>query len=169
MKTKKIALLGILMAINIAISFIYIPVGPNLRIYFTFILTMLVAANFSLKDCIIHAVLEDLISFFLFPTGPFFAGYTLTAVLSIVIYNLLLYKKVSLPRIIIAKALVNILINVCLGSFWSHILYSKAWLFYAGTSIIKNLLLLPIEVIIFFAVYKLAQPFFDKFNSKIGE
>lgn len=167
MKTKKIALLAILMAMNVAISFLYIPVGENLRIYFTFIITMMIASNFSLAECLIYATLEDLISFFIYPTGPFFAGYTLTAVLSILIYYLCLHKKVTLPRIIVSKGLVNILINVGLGSLWSSILYSNGFIYYAAKSILKNLILWPVEVFIFFTIYKLVQPLFDKYKSKL--
>lgn len=164
MKTKKIAQLAILLAINVAVSFIYIPVGQNLRIYFTFLITMMIASNFSFGECILYAILEDLISFFIYPTGPFFIGYTVTAVLSMTIYNLFLSKKVSLTRIAISKALVNILINVGLGSLWSKILYSNSFIYYAGKSIIKNIALLPFEIIAFWLLYKVAQPLFDKYK-----
>lgn len=165
MKTKKLALLTILMAMNIAISFVFVPVGENLRIYFTFIITMMVAANFSLSVCLIHAIIEDLLSFFLFPTGPFFIGYTLSAVLSIFIYWLFLHKKVDIKNVIFARATVNIFVNIGLGSLWSSILYSNGFIYYAAKSIFKNLALLPIEILIFMAIYKLVQPLFDKYKN----
>lgn len=168
MKTKNIVLLAILLAINVVVSFIYIPVAPNLRIYFTFIITMMIASNFSLSECLIYSVLEDLISFFLYPTGPFFPGYTLTAFLSMLIYWLFLNKKVDLKNIMISKAIVNIFINVGLGSLWSSILYSKAFIVYASTSLVKNLILFPIEALVFFSFYKFVQPLFDKYNTKKG-
>ena len=74
MKTRKMLILALLMAINIAISSFFIEVGPNLRLYFTFIVNMIVAANFSLPLVITYAIVEDFIAFFLFPSGPFFLG-----------------------------------------------------------------------------------------------
>lgn len=165
MKTKKIAIMAILLAVNVAVSFIFIPVGENLRIYFTFLITMIIAANFSFGECVLYAALEDIISFFIYPTGPFFIGYTITAVLSIAIYNLFLYKKVTLARIAISKALVNILINVGLGSLWSKILYSNSFIYYAAKSLLKNIVLLPFEIIAFWLIYKAVQPLFDKYNN----
>ena len=90
MKTRKMLILALLMAINIAISSFFIEVGPNLRLYFTFIVNMIVAANFSLPLVITYAIVEDFIAFFLFPSGPFFLGYTLTAVAGCVIYYIFL-------------------------------------------------------------------------------
>ena len=73
-------ILAILMALNIAISSMFIQVGPNLRLYFTFIINMVIAANYSLPEVIIYAIVQDFLAFFLFPSGPFFLGYTLTTV-----------------------------------------------------------------------------------------
>ncbi len=156
-KTKQLVLLALLMAIQVVISFFYIPVFDNIRIYFTYFVTMLVAIIFKPTTALIYAVIEDLVAFFIYPTGPFFIGYTLTAALSMLIYILFLNKKVSLLRIFLAKLLVNLLINVLLGSLWSMILYSKAYLFYLGASLVKNTFLLPLEVLAFFILYRLIQ------------
>ncbi len=91
MSTRKITLLAILLATNVVVSFLYIPVGVNLRIYFTFLINMMVAVNYPYPVVFLYAIVEDLVSFFVYPTGPFFAGYTLTAVLSMSIYWIVLY------------------------------------------------------------------------------
>ncbi len=166
MKTRKLALLAILIALSVAISFFYIPVGENLRIYFTFLVTMMVAANFKMSECLLFALIEDIVSFFIYPTGPFFAGYTLTAILSIAIYRIFLYKKVNFLNVFISKGCVNIFVNVLLGSLWSYILYSNAYLYYVTKSIIKNLIMWPIETLMFLAIYKLIQPLFNSYFKK---
>lgn len=164
MKTKKIALLGVLLALNICLSSIYIPVGPNLRIYITFIINMFIATQFSYPICLIYAVVEDILSFFIFPSGSFFFGYTLTAALSISIYWLFLHKKVTIQRAMISKFCVNMFINVLLGSLWSYMLYSKGYLYYLGNSVVKNLILFPIEATIFFILNKQLKKLVDKYQ-----
>ena len=137
------AYLALLMALHIFLSFFYIQVSDNLRIYFTFFIVIIVA-------------------FFIYPTGPFFIGYTLTALLSMLIYALVLQKHVNIKNIIIAKTLVNLLINVALGSLWSAILYSRGFLYYFGVSFFKNVFLLPLEIILFIIFYRLLSPLLKK-------
>ena len=151
-------ILALLMAINVAISSMFIEVGPNLRLYFTYIVNMIVAANFSLPLVITSAIVEDFIAFFLFPSGPFFLGYTITAVVGCVIYHIFLHKEINLKNIIISKTLVNIFVNIGLNSLWSSMLFSKGYIYYFSKSVVKNLLMLPIEIIVFYTIYKLIKP-----------
>ena len=167
MKTRKMLILALLMAINIAISFFFIEVGPNLRLYFTFIVNMIVAANFSLPLVITYAIVEDFIAFFLFPSGPFFLGYTLTAVAGCVIYYIFLHKEINLKNIIIAKTLVNVFVNIALNSLWSSMLYSKGYIYYLTKSVVKNLAMLPIEIMLFYTIYKLIKPLLNKYMSNM--
>lgn len=167
MKTRKMLILALLMAINVAISSIFIEVGPNLRLYFTYIVNMIVAANFSLPLVITYAIVEDFIAFFLFPSGPFFLGYTITAVAGCVIYHIFLHKEINLKNIIISKTLVNIFVNIGLNSLWSSMLFSKGYIYYFSKSVVKNLLMLPIEIIVFYTIYKLVKPLLNKYLNNI--
>lgn len=161
-ETKKIVLMAFLMAIQIVISFIFLPVGENLKIYFTFIIVMIAAIIFNGYEVLIYAVIEDNIAFFLYPQGAYFFGYTISAVLGIMIYHLFLHDKVNIKRICLAKILVNLFVNVLLGSLWSMILYSKGYLYYLASSLVKNTLMLPLEIIIFIVIYKLIGPLLYK-------
>ena len=167
MKTRKMLILALLMAINVAISSMFIEVGPNLRLYFTYIVNMIVAANFSLPLVITYAIVEDFIAFFLFPSGPFFLGYTITAVAGCVIYHIFLHKEINLKNIIISKTLVNIFVNIGLNSLWSSMLFSKGYIYYFSKSVVKNLLMLPIEIIVFYTIYKLLKPLLNKYLNNI--
>ena len=165
LSTRRLCILSILLALNVAISSVYIPITPNLHIEFTFIIVMYIASNFSLPECLIFATLEDLITYFLFQSSqwPFFPGYTVSAVVGILIYYLFLNKKVSILRVAISKTLVNIFVNIGLGSLWNSMMYGKAFLYYAGISIVKNLVLLPFEIIAFYIIYKALEPITKKY------
>ena len=147
-KTKTLVLLALLMAIHVILSMFFIQVSDNLRIYFTYLVVMLVAIIFKPSVALTYAIVEDLVAFFLYPTGPFFVGYTLSAFVSMSIYSFFLKDKVDTKRIIIAKTLTNLISNVGLGSLWSAMLYSKGYIFYLTTSLVKNIALLPFEIII---------------------
>lgn len=156
--------MAMFLALGIALNQPYIQVGENLKIYFYFIVNMIFASIFPLSDVLIYAALEDILSYFLFQSMyPFFPGYTLTAIISCLIYWLFLHKEVNLKNIIICKSIVNLIINVFLGSLWSAMLYSKGYIYYASKSLIKNSLMLPIEIIIFYYVYKLVKPIINKY------
>ena len=167
-KLKRLCILSILLATNVAVSAIKIPVSTNLEVSFTFLITMYVAANFKVPECVIFVTIEDLMTYFLFEASrwPFFPGYTLSAIIGILIFYFFLHKKVSLLNVALSKTLVNIFVNVCLGSIWSKMMYGNAFLYYATTSLIKNLVLLPFEIIIFYIIYKALNSITKKYLSK---
>lgn len=150
------------MALHIFLSFFYFQISDNLRIYFTYLIVMSIAIIYPAKIALAYAVIEDLVAFFIYPTGPFFLGYTLTALSGMALYCIFLNKKVSLTRIILAKTSVNIISNILLNSLWSAMLYSKGFIYYMTTSTVKNLTLLPFEIILFVIFYQMVYPLFVK-------
>ncbi len=114
---------------------------------------------------------EDILSFFLSGGNgyPFFAGYTLSTMIGVVIYALCLYRtNLSFPRIFLAKLLTNIE-NVTLGALWTAILsgspnLAAAYQAAAWVSLWKNLLMLPIQAILLYALYAALLPGLRKAN-----
>jgi hypothetical protein len=70
----------------------------------------------------------DILGAFLFPVGPFFPGFTVTAALTGVIYGLILHKRQSFPRVICAVVLQQLLCSLLLNTFWLHLLYGLPYL-----------------------------------------
>lgn len=154
-----IALMAAFIAMKIIVGSIYIPVAQNLRISINFVLVAVEASILGPIADIISAAITDILGFAIFPSGPFFAGYTLTAVCGSLIYALFFYhKKITVLRISMAKILNNYLVNVLLGSLWSAILYDKAFVIYAATSLFKNTILLPFEIALLVFVFNLLAP-----------
>ena len=151
-------------ALSIALGSFYLVVGSNLRIYLTFIVKSLGCAVYGPIVGAIVAFLSDTIGFLLFPSGPYFPGYLLSEILAACIYSLFLYReRFHWLRALAAKMLINYLINVLLGCLWSYLLYGKTYLYYLTTSLIKNTLLQPIEVIIMTVVFSMLRPFLTKY------
>ena len=108
---------------------------------------------------------EDILTFFLTGGGgyPFFFGYTLTTMLGMFIYALFFYRtRISAGRIFFAKLLTNVE-NVTLGALWTAILSGNPdlWMAYraaAGVSAVKNLIMLPVQAILLYAVLAAVLP-----------
>ena len=92
------------------------------------------------------------------PTGPFFPGFTFNAVIAGLIYGSVLYKKpVSITRILVAEVLVSFLCNILLGTLWLNILYGKAFFAILPARVVKNMILLPINSFMAFAILKFME------------
>jgi len=87
------------------------------------------------------------------PTGPFFPGFTISGFYGGLIYGMVLYKKpLSIKRVIAANTLVTILVNLLLNTYWLTLLYGNAYMALLPARIVKQVIMLPIEVILFYAV-----------------
>lgn len=108
---------------------------------------------------VVFAVAEDNLSFLLANTGdPYFPGYTLTTVLGVLTYALFFYRaKPTTARILCAKLLTN-LQNVLLGALWSSILAKKAWIYYAGKSAFKNVIMYPVQTLALVLLFAAIAP-----------
>lgn len=164
-KTLVICTMSLLMAVNIAISSIFIPVGENLRVYFGFLVTFIAGMIGGPIYAIGYGFAKDIIGYMLFPSGAFFFGYTITSIVGALIYALFFYRqKVTFLKIAICKFSINLFVNIFLGSLWSAILFSNGYIYYMTKSIVKNATMLPIEICLLCVVYKALAPTLKKMN-----
>lgn len=167
-KNKKIILTSTLLATLIILSRFLSIKTPILKISFAFIPTMLCAIWLGAKWTVLLNVLADIIGATLFPTGPFFIGYTISTAISGLIYGLLLYKKEEnsytdkqfLIRLIIAVVLVTSISNIGLNTLWISITTGKAFIVLLGTRIVKELIMIPIRIVVILFIEEiLRKPF----------
>ena len=142
---------------------------PIVKISFAFIPTMLCAIWLGPKWAILLNVLGDIIGATLFPTGPFFIGYTISTAIAGLIYGLLLYKKEEnaygdlqfVLRLIISVILVTIISNIGLNTLWISITTGKAFIVLLGTRLIKEIIMIPVRVVVIFFIEKMLRKPFD--------
>ena len=107
----------------------------------------------------------DILGFLARPMGAFFPGYTVTTMVTMLIYALGFYnQKMTVPRIAITKLLVNLICNVGLNSLWNSMLMGKAFTVFLAGSATKNLLLWPVEVVVMVLVFRLITPVMEKYK-----
>lgn len=146
------AILSILLALEVIIArFGTIRPSESIKLSLDFIPVVIAAILFGTVPAVIMSILADILGAFLFPVGPFFPGFTVTAALTGLIYGLLLYKSQSFPRVICAVLLQQILCSLLLNTFWLHVLYGLPYLptmvarlIQGGIMIALQLVLIPI-------------------------
>ena len=114
---------------------------------------------------LVFGAAEDTVSFMLSNKGdPYFPGYMITTMIGTAIYALCLYRqRLTVVRVFLAKLLTNAC-NVVLGSLWSAILMDKGYLYYATKSLIKNVISLPVQVLILCLVLVALMPIMSKMH-----
>ena len=170
-KTKKIVLSGIFIAMIIILSrFLSINL-PGYKIGFSYIPMYLSAILLGPVYTAVVGGLADVIGSTLFPTGPYFIGYTISSVIKGLIYGAILHKiykeelsnKEIIIRLIIASILTQVLVNGCLNTLWIAITQDKAFFVIAGARFIKEAIMVPIQVVTMFALIKAIKPAVNKF------
>lgn len=152
---------GLTIALSTVLSSLYIPVGINLRITTAFLALALGSLVFGPVVGLFAGLAYDLIGFLLIPSTVFFPGYTLSSMLEFFIYGIFLYRcKISVLRVFLCKLIIDFGIHVGLGCLWSSMLFGKGYYYFFIKSLIKNSIMLPIEVIILVALLQLFLPAF---------
>lgn len=157
---RVLAFSGLVCAMAIVLeSFPVYLLGQSLKIYFSFLAVGLGCACYGPAVGMAAGAVIDTVGFLLAGYGePYFPGFLVTAVLSGLIYGVLLYRrKVTIPRLIALRLLINYGSNVLLGSVWKAMLYGKGYLYYVSTGLVKNTVMLPIEVFLMWVVLRAAE------------
>lgn len=156
---RVLAIAALFVGLRIVVSTFFIPLGDNLRIYFSFFVPALGSLIYGPFVGMLSGFASDILGYFVHPSGGFFPGYTVTAILSGLVYALFFYRaRITVVRIFFCKFCINLFINVGLGSLWSAILYGKGFYYYMAKSIVKNTLLLPLEVLLLVLFFQMLLP-----------
>ena len=156
---RMLTLAAIVVALRIVLSGFYIPLGDNLNIFFGYLVNGLGSAVYGPVAALLSGFAADILGYIVHPTGPFFPGYVLSTMLGSFVYALFFYRaRITLPRVVLAKLTVNLAVNVGLGSLWSAIQYSKGYYYYLAKGLVKNLGLLPVEVLLLWLFLRAMVP-----------
>lgn len=71
----------------------------------------------------------DVLGSLIFPTGPYFPGFTLSAVITGIIYGLFLYnKEITWRRCALCAVCIAVTVTLGLNTLWLSILYGKGYI-----------------------------------------
>ncbi len=146
-RTKGIAIVGLLVAMNITLGRIGITT-PVVRITFAFLPTALIGLLFGPWVAGVAAVLADLLGFIIGGgVGGFFPGFTLSAFLTGLVYGIFLHKReVSTKRIIMAEVVIALVINLTLNTIWLRMLTQNPIVVLLPPRLIQNAVMIVVRI-----------------------
>ena len=151
---RNLSVMAMMLALGVALGFYAtVQVGDYLKIGFAFIPNELTGMLFGPVAGGVVAALADIVKYLVKPAGAFFPGFTVSALIGGMIYGAALYKKpLSLKRIIAANTLVTVFVNLLLNTYWLTVLYGNGFAALLPVRIVKEALLLPIDIILYYTV-----------------
>jgi ECF transporter S component (folate family) len=107
----------------------------------------------------------DIIGTLLFPTGPYFPGFTLTAFLTGLTFGFFLYKKdVTWKRVLPASLIVCIILNLGLDTLWIYIIMGDGVWGIMPARIIKAAVMVPLHTALIPLMWKALKPQLSKLS-----
>ena len=153
-KLRVITFCGLMAALAIVLNYVAsIQIGPYVRIGFSNVPNVIVDFLFGPAVGVL-----DILKLMLKPSGAYFPGFTLSAVLGGLIYGFAFYRKpVSVKRVFLANLIVKVFDNIILNSLWLHIMYGKALAALLPARIVSNAGMLPVDTALFYLILKAAD------------
>ena len=158
-RTQTLTVAGMFLAIQMVLSsYGVIQLNDSLKISLAHLALAPTAMLFGPVAAALQGALSDILGFLLKPTGPYFPGFTISAALSGVFYGCLLYASDRrLWQIILARALVMVIINITLNTFFLTMLYGPSQAALLPVRIMKNVMQFPIDCLLLTAVCRTVQ------------
>lgn len=147
MNTKMLVTASVLIALNIILSRFLSINAWNLKIGFTFVSIFVAAYFYGPVFCSIVAVIADILGALLFPSGAFFPGFTVTALLTGLLFGFMLYKKQTPVRILTTVLIDQLVLGLIVNTYWLSILYGTAFEAVVVTRIVQCLIMIPVQFI----------------------
>lgn len=148
-----------LIAVGIVLGFFKLPIGPTLEIRFT---SLPIAMAGFLMGPMLGAtigVFSDIGAYIVRPTGPFFAGFSVSAAVMGLIFGILLYNKnLTWMRVFASQVITGIFVGLLLNSFWLAMLFDKGFIVIMMSRIIKELVMIPINTFLLMMLIKAFPP-----------
>lgn len=158
-KLRNLVFAALMTAACIVLSNFSVPLHESLKLSWGFLARASCSMVCGPVMAPVFGFVEDTLSFLMTSKGaPYFPGYALTTMAGNLIYALFFYRaRITVSRVFLAKLCTNAM-NVVLGSLWSAILYSKGYLYYMTTSLVKNSIMLPIQTMMLLVLLSALLP-----------
>lgn len=152
--TSRLITIAFLIALEIILTRFFSINTPILRIGFGFLPVAMTGILFGPLWAGAAYALGDILGMMIFPSGPYFPGFTLTTFLTGLTFGLVLHNHpVTWRRVLLASSIVCILINLGLDTLWLYIMMDDAVVALIPTRIAKAVIMLPVQVILIPAVW----------------
>ena len=157
--TTQLVVMAFLIALEIILTRFLSINTPIVRIGFGFLPVAIMGILYGPLWAAAAYALGDILGMLVFPTGPYFPGFTVSAFLVGLTYGLLLHRKpITWKRALIAATIVVLGINLCLDTLWLSILMGNGVIALLPARIIKAVVMLPVQAVIITVVWQRVIP-----------
>ena len=153
--TEILVVTGFMIALSVVLSKLISINISFLRVGFGFLPIAVLAIMYGPVIAAIGYGVADLLGAWLLPTGTFFPGFTVSAVLTGLIFGWILYKKeVTFVRALIASAIVCLAVNLLLNTWWLTFLIGKGFKVLLASRAVKEIVAIPVMAVLIVAIDK---------------
>ena len=147
--TETMVMTSFMIALSVVLSKLVSINISFLRIGFGFLPIAVLAILYGPAVAAVGYGLADLAGAFLFPTGAFFPGFTVSAVLTGLIFGFVLYgREITITRALIASALVCLGVNLLLNTWWLTFIIGKGFKVLLASRAVKEVVAIPVMALL---------------------
>ena len=126
----------------------------NMRIGFAFVALAIAGMLYGPLAAGLVGATGDILGMMLFPTGPYFPGFTLTAFLTGTVFGLFLHKKQNKERVVCAVAINQIALSLFLQTLWISVTYGASYQALLPTRLTQCLIMIPLQLAVLLLIAK---------------
>ena len=158
-RTQTLTTAGLLLAIQMVLaSYGVIEVSDSLKISLAHLALAPTAMFFGPVVAGMQGALSDILGFLLKPTGPYFPGFTLSALLGGVIYGFFFYQTERKPwQIVAARLIIIVFVNIGLNTLFLTMLYGPSMMASLPVRAFKNVIQLPFDCVLLLALCRIMR------------
>ena len=145
-------ILAMLTAMEIVLSRFLSVNAWNLKIGFNFVPIVVAAILYGPLGGAFVAAAGDFLGAVLFPIGPYFAGFTFTALLMGLCFGFFLYKKQTVLRTVLPVCINQLIFGLLLNTLWISILYGSPYWPTMISRIKQCAILIPVQIAVTLAL-----------------
>lgn len=140
---------SLLIALEVILSRFCSIATPIVKIGFGFAPIAICAMLYGPVWAGLAGALADLTGANLFPIGPFFPGFTISAALTGIVFGLFLYNgKESSARLGAAVIINCVCVSLLLSTYWLTIITGTPFIALLPTRIVQNIIMIPVQFIV---------------------
>ncbi len=148
--TTRLVVIAFLIALEIILTRFCSINTPILRIGFGFLPVAMIGILYGPVWAAIGYAIGDILGMMIFPSGVYFPGFTVTAVLTGFVFGFFLHnkEKITWKTVLPASLIIILVLNLCLDTLWLSIMFGDAFIALLPTRIVKCVVMLPIHLIL---------------------
>lgn len=143
----RLVVCGMMIAVDVVLARLASLNTATARLGLALFAAAIVARLYGPVAAVIVHGLSDVIGAVLFPNGPYFPGFTVTAILIGLIYGLCFYRTVNWWRILVAVASTQVICTLCLNTLWLSIMLDKPLWVYLPGRLIQSAITTPVQLV----------------------